>query len=73
MPISEEPNFGSWNIILSEKEYGKSERTSFKVDKYVLPKFGVSIMHHERIRMDEEIINVTVCGKYSNGKLPWNQ
>ena len=67
MPVSEEPNFGDWTVIVNEKE-GKSERIKFKVNKYVLPKFGVSIVHHEKIRMDEKEINVTVCGKYSNGK-----
>lgn len=68
MPISEEPNFGDWSIIINEKNTGKSERISFTVNKYVLPKFGASIIHHERIRIDEKEVNVTVCGKYSNGK-----
>ncbi len=68
MLLSDEPNLGMWTINIVDVEAQNTETFSFEVKKYVLPKFETTIDHDERIRFDESILKVTVCGKYSYGK-----
>lgn len=66
MPISSEPNLGVWKISVSS-EYGQVE-TDVRVEKYVLPKYEVSVdMPREWIRVDEPVRG-RVSAEYSFGK-----
>jgi hypothetical protein len=69
MPLSDEPNLGTWTITLSESGGETATQTAtFIVKKYVLPKFEASMDHHKKIRFDEKLVEVNVCGMYSYGK-----
>lgn len=69
MPLSDEPNMGTWVITVTESgDEENVQRANFIVKKYVLPKFEATIDHHKKIRFDEKNIQVNVCGMYSYGK-----
>uniref|UniRef100_A0A8C1FYI2 Alpha-2-macroglobulin-like n=1 Tax=Cyprinus carpio TaxID=7962 RepID=A0A8C1FYI2_CYPCA len=40
----------------------------FKVKKYVLPKFEVTVTAPKRVSIDDELMAVEVCGKYTYGQ-----
>ncbi|XP_078023473.1 alpha-2-macroglobulin-like isoform X2 [Epinephelus lanceolatus] len=47
---------------------GLKQHHSFKVEKYVLPKFGVQINAFDEISVAQEEIKVDVCAKYTYGQ-----
>ncbi|XP_023228153.1 pregnancy zone protein-like [Centruroides sculpturatus] len=66
LPLSGEPLLGDW-LIHSEIS-GKSGQQSFKVDKYVLPRFEVTIIPPPFILANASTIFWKICARYTYGK-----
>lgn len=65
MPITEEPNFGDWKINVVETPRKEPAATaSFKVKKYVLPKFEVKLTHPPHVLINAKTLDVTACAQY---------
>ncbi|XP_050576186.1 alpha-1-macroglobulin-like [Bombus affinis] len=69
-PLSPEPTLGTWNIqVMKEREYSNLiHTTQFEVEKYVLPKFQITINSPKYILADVENVTWNICVKYSYGK-----
>ncbi|GFQ91798.1 alpha-1-macroglobulin [Trichonephila clavata] len=65
-PLSNEPTLGKWSIMVSKDT--ESDRTTFDVKKYKLPKFDVSIKFPTYVLITTDIIPVEICAKYTYGK-----
>ncbi|GLD52920.1 alpha-2-macroglobulin-like protein [Lates japonicus] len=64
--LNSEAREGSYQVIVSfgeEKIYH-----SFKVEKYVLPKFDVKIDTSDEVSIEQEEIKAEVCAKYTYGQ-----
>ncbi|XP_030601189.1 alpha-2-macroglobulin-like isoform X2 [Archocentrus centrarchus] len=64
--LDTEAREGPYQIIVSvgaNKVYH-----SFKVEKYVLPKFDVTLNVHEEVNIEQEEIEAEVCAKYTYGQ-----
>uniref|UniRef100_A0A4W6CPS2 Alpha-2-macroglobulin bait region domain-containing protein n=1 Tax=Lates calcarifer TaxID=8187 RepID=A0A4W6CPS2_LATCA len=64
--LNSEAREGSYHVIVSfgeEKIYH-----SFKVEKYVLPKFDVKIDTSDEVSIEQEEIKAEVCAKYTYGQ-----
>ncbi|XP_070762047.1 alpha-2-macroglobulin-like [Enoplosus armatus] len=57
---------GTYNVIVETE--GKKMHHSFKVEKYVLPKFGVQINAFDEISMAQDEIKAEVCATYTFGQ-----
>ncbi|XP_065356110.1 thioester-containing protein 1 allele R1-like [Calliphora vicina] len=67
--LSEHPNLGYWKILVSiSGKYNIREMKPFKVDKYVLPKFSVHLDTVDDFVHEDQILPVTVYGKYVYGR-----
>ncbi|XP_068693904.1 alpha-2-macroglobulin-like [Montipora foliosa] len=66
-PLSSQPDLGNWTIEALYKDQTKTE--GFKVDKYVLPKFEVTITPPPFVaRRGNNNITATICAQYSYGQ-----
>ncbi|XP_036037834.1 murinoglobulin-1-like [Onychomys torridus] len=65
--LSSEPIQGSYKIVIVKKSGVKKEH-SFTVEEFVLPRFEVQVKVPKVITVQDEKVNVTVCGVYTYGK-----
>ncbi|XP_068740975.1 alpha-2-macroglobulin-like isoform X2 [Montipora capricornis] len=66
-PLSSQPDLGNWKIEALYKDQTKTE--GFKVDKYVLPKFEVTITPPPFVaRRGNNNITATICAQYTYGQ-----
>lgn len=65
-PLSSQPLLGDWKIEAKVK--GEKETLVFSVDKYVLPKFEVTIEPPSFVAIKSKKIKATVCAQYTYGK-----
>ncbi|KAH8255371.1 hypothetical protein KR038_001683, partial [Drosophila bunnanda] len=67
LQLSEQPVLGTWKISVSvDGEIRESK--SFEVDKYVLPKFEVTIDTAKDVVIADQVIKATIRAKYTYGK-----
>lgn len=59
MPLSDEPNLGTWQIEIDDVK----QNAKFMVKKYVLPKFEVQINSKRKVFVEEKNVEVQVCAK----------
>ncbi|XP_017795621.1 PREDICTED: murinoglobulin-1-like [Habropoda laboriosa] len=76
-PLSPEPNSGDWVIKVEKKsvkdmsqrmKFQMIHQTTFEVEKYILPRFQITIDSPEYILADVENVTWNICVKYSYGK-----
>ncbi|XP_017887917.1 pregnancy zone protein-like isoform X2 [Ceratina calcarata] len=69
-PLSPEPSSGTWNIKVEKIAAvpGLIHTTKFEVDKYVLPRFQITINSPEYILMDAQDMTWNICVRYTYGK-----
>ncbi|XP_038176281.1 murinoglobulin-1-like isoform X2 [Arvicola amphibius] len=65
--LSSEPILGSYKIVI-QKQSGDKKEHSFTVEEFVLPRFEVQVKVPKAISIQDEKLNVTVCGMYTYGK-----
>ncbi|XP_075152773.1 thioester-containing protein 1 allele S3-like [Haematobia irritans] len=67
--LSEQPVLGKWiiDVTAGEEKKPKTEK-SFKVEKYVLPKFSVKIETDEQVCILDKKVHITVRSNYTYGK-----
>ncbi|XP_051819218.1 alpha-2-macroglobulin-like isoform X2 [Antechinus flavipes] len=65
--LSSEPARGSYKVVV-QKETGRNKEHSFKVEEFVLPKFGVYVKVPDKITILDEEFTVSVCGRYTYGE-----
>uniref|UniRef100_A0A6P4ES42 TEP1-F n=1 Tax=Drosophila rhopaloa TaxID=1041015 RepID=A0A6P4ES42_DRORH len=65
--LSEHPVLGNWTMAVQVQDEGRVTK-DIKVDKYVLPKFGVRIHTAEHVVASNGHIRTTIYAKYSFGK-----
>ncbi|XP_005182170.2 thioester-containing protein 1 allele R1 [Musca domestica] len=67
--LSEHPALGVWQILVTiTGKYSYSQMSSFKVKKYVLPKFYVTIENANHVTPENPIVKLKFYGKYNFGK-----
>ncbi|KAH8412151.1 hypothetical protein KR009_000193 [Drosophila setifemur] len=67
LQLSEQPVLGTWKLSVSvDGESGESK--TFVVDKYVLPKFEVTVDTAKDITILDNVIKATIRAKYTYGK-----
>lgn len=67
--LSEQPNLGIWTISVSVSgKYNIKQTKRFEVHKYVSPQFSVHLETVDDFVHDNEILRVTVYGKYTFGR-----
>nr|XP_006821995.1 PREDICTED: ovostatin-like [Saccoglossus kowalevskii] len=66
MPLSEEPILGTWKIKCDMEETIIIQH--FDVDEYVLPKFEVDIRPPPFVVINDETIDIKICGRYTYGQ-----
>ncbi|NXX96850.1 OVOS protein, partial [Centropus bengalensis] len=66
-PLTEEPILGNYKIIVAKKS-GHKTNYSFLVEKYVLPKFDVTVTAPESLTILDSEFTVKVCGVYTYGQ-----
>ncbi|XP_017123674.1 CD109 antigen-like [Drosophila elegans] len=67
LQLSDRPVLGNWTIAVAVQGEGKETKV-IKVDKYVLPKFGVRIRTSGDVVAANGLIEATIFAKYSFGK-----
>nr|XP_041631987.1 CD109 antigen isoform X6 [Drosophila kikkawai] len=67
LQLSEQPVLGTWKISVSVDGENR-ESKSFEVDKYVLPKFEVTIDTAKDVVIADQVIKATIRAKYTYGK-----
>ncbi|XP_015766361.1 PREDICTED: ovostatin-like [Acropora digitifera] len=66
-PLSSQPDLGDWKIRAVCK--GENKKQTFKVDKYVLPKYEVTIKPPPFVALvGEQNITATICARYTYGQ-----
>uniref|UniRef100_A0A8C6IDN1 Murinoglobulin 2 n=1 Tax=Mus spicilegus TaxID=10103 RepID=A0A8C6IDN1_MUSSI len=65
--LAAEPIQGPYKIVL-HKQSGVKEEHSFTVMEFVLPRFNVDLKVPNAISVNDEVLRVTACGKYTYGK-----
>nr|XP_034368490.1 murinoglobulin-1-like [Arvicanthis niloticus] len=65
--LAAEPIQGLYKIVM-HKQSGQKEEHSFTVMEFVLPRFDVDVNVPNAIYIQDEILSVTVCAKYTYGK-----
>ncbi|XP_061390945.1 thioester-containing protein 1 allele R1-like, partial [Musca vetustissima] len=67
--LSEYPALGIWKIaVFISGKYGHSHSKTFKVKKYILPKFYVTIENEPSVTPANPIVHLKFYGKYNFGK-----
>ncbi len=66
LPLSTEPNLGTWKITAAAGE--QKAQVDVKVEKYVLPKYEVRVELPKEWFLPQEAIQGTVAAEYSFGK-----
>ncbi|XP_075152793.1 thioester-containing protein 1 allele S1-like [Haematobia irritans] len=67
--LSKQPILGTWTISVHiSGKYDMDKEYTFKVEKYVLPKFSVHIENDRYLPRQDGILKATVYGKYTYGK-----
>ncbi len=66
LPLSTEPNLGTWKITASVGE--QKAQVDVRVEKYVLPKYEVKVELPREWFLPQEAIQGTVAAEYSFGK-----
>jgi CD109 antigen len=66
LPLSSEPNLGTWKITASAQE--QKAQVDVRVEKYVLPKYEVKVELQKGWFLPQEAIEGTVAAEYSFGK-----
>ncbi|XP_013108376.2 thioester-containing protein 1 allele R1 isoform X1 [Stomoxys calcitrans] len=67
--LSKQPMLGSWFISVHiSGKYDMNKEYTFKVEKYVLPKFSVHIENDRHVAQKNDKLKITVYGKYTYGK-----
>ncbi|XP_077578127.1 alpha-2-macroglobulin-like [Stigmatopora nigra] len=64
--LNSEARQGTYQVIVSVNE--ETIYHSFKVEKYVLPKFDVRINTQDEVVIDQDDFNVEICSKYTYGQ-----
>ncbi|XP_034557120.1 murinoglobulin-1-like [Notolabrus celidotus] len=64
--LNSEAREGTYNVIVQMGE--QKIRHSFKVEKYVLPRFEVKIETPETVSIGQEDIKAQICAKYTYGQ-----
>uniref|UniRef100_A0A0N4SVU1 Predicted gene 7298 n=1 Tax=Mus musculus TaxID=10090 RepID=A0A0N4SVU1_MOUSE len=65
--LAAEPIQGPYKIVL-QKQSGVKEKHSFNVMEFVLPRFDVALKVPNAISVNDEVLSVTACAKYTYGK-----
>ena len=65
MKLGKEPELGAWTVNFKAGDL--KEKTTFKVDEYVLPTFEVEIVAPPAVLKDAEEVEWKVCAKYTHG------
>ncbi|EDK99670.1 murinoglobulin-1 precursor [Mus musculus] len=65
--LAAEPIQGPYKIVV-HKESGEKEEHSFTVMEFVLPRFNVDLKVPNAMSVNDEVLSVTACGKYTYGK-----
>jgi uncharacterized protein YfaS (alpha-2-macroglobulin family) len=63
MDLSEEPNLGTWKIVIPNSR--DTVIAQFEVKKYVLPKFDITINHNPTILLNQKKFNLKLCSQFS--------
>ena len=66
LPLSTEPNLGTWKITAAAGE--QKAQVDVRVEKYVLPKYEVKVELPKEWFLPDEAIQGTVAAEYSFGK-----
>jgi CD109 antigen len=66
LPLSSEPNLGTWKLTASVQE--QKAQVDVRVEKYVLPKYEVKVELPREWFLPQEAIQGTVTAEYSFGK-----
>ncbi len=66
LPLSTEPNLGTWKITAATGE--QKAQVDVKVEKYVLPKYEVKVELPKEWFLPQEAVQGTVAAEYSFGK-----
>ncbi|XP_013108377.2 thioester-containing protein 1 allele R1 isoform X3 [Stomoxys calcitrans] len=67
--LSKQPFLGNWLISVHiSGKYDLDKEYTFKVEKYVLPKFSVHIENDRHVAKTNKRLKITVYGKYTYGK-----
>ncbi|XP_073822199.1 thioester-containing protein 1 allele S3-like [Musca autumnalis] len=67
--LSEHPALGLWRIVTTiSGKYAYTQEGQFKVKKYILPKFYVTIENTANVTPDNPIIKMNFYGKYNFGR-----
>ena len=66
LPLSTEPNLGTWKITAAAGE--QKAQVDVKVEKYVLPKYEVKVELPKEWFLPHEAVQGTVAAEYSFGK-----
>ncbi|XP_017020822.1 thioester-containing protein 1 allele S1-like isoform X2 [Drosophila kikkawai] len=67
LQLSEQPVLGTWKISVSVDGENRASK-NFEVDKYVLPKFEVTIDTAKDVVIADQVIKATIRAKYTYGK-----
>ncbi|XP_068143554.1 CD109 antigen isoform X3 [Drosophila tropicalis] len=68
LQLSDQPVLGKWQIEVSVEDQDLKQSKSFDVDKYVLPKFEVSVESPKDVAVADGSVKATVRAKYTYGK-----
>ncbi len=66
LPLSTEPNLGTWKITATAGE--QKAQVDVKVEKYVLPKYEVRVELPKEWFLPQEAVQGTIAAEYSFGK-----
>uniref|UniRef100_A0AAG5DFD2 TEP1-F n=1 Tax=Anopheles atroparvus TaxID=41427 RepID=A0AAG5DFD2_ANOAO len=66
LPLSTEPVMGNWNIHVEVA--GQEQTKSFSVEQYVLPTYEVTVEAPGFTFINDELLKVVVCARYTYGK-----
>ncbi|KAH8271018.1 hypothetical protein KR018_000174 [Drosophila ironensis] len=67
LQLSEQPVLGTWKIAVTVGGENRETKT-FEVDKYVLPKFEVTIDTAKDVVAADKLVKATIRAKYTYGK-----
>ncbi|KAM9801271.1 alpha-2-macroglobulin-like [Neosynchiropus ocellatus] len=65
--LNSEAREGFYRLMVSSAD-GQSAEHSFKVEKYVLPKFDVTLKGSDEVNILQDSFSFDVCGKYTYGQ-----